>query len=73
MIGALYEFLYADIGLNVCTLDGGILTNCSWREAMEINNITIPDPAPLPHHTKDMLFVCTGDDASSLSKYTMKP
>ena len=71
-ISSQYKFLYVDVGINGQNSDGDIWANCSLREALENKTINFPDPAPLPHCTKDMPFVCTGVDAFSLSKYTMK-
>ena len=73
MIGPEYEFLYADVGINGRNSDGGIWANCSLKIALESNAINVPDPEPLPHRSKIMPFVCTGDDAFPLSKYMMKP
>ena len=73
MVGPEYEFLYVDVGINGRNSDAGIWGNCSRNEALENDTINIPDPIPLPHRTKEIPFVCTGDDAFPLSKYMMKP
>ena len=63
MIGAKYEFLcvdHVDVGISSRNFDPN-WANCSLRKALENKNINIPDSAPLPHRTKNMSFVSTGD------------
>jgi len=40
---------------------------------LESNALNIPDPTPLPGRILDVPYVCTGDDAFTLTKYMMKP
>lgn len=49
-----------------------VWANCSIKLALENDNIVIPDPAALPYRTKDMLFICIGNDAFPLLISMMK-
>ena len=71
--GPNYECIYADVGTNGRTSDGGVWSKCSMLEAIEHAEISLPPTMPLPHGTKSIPFVFVADDAFPLKCYMMKP
>ena len=72
MIGPEYEFLFAEVGMNVRNSDGGNWSQSPFKLALESGSLNLPDPTPLPGRSKSVPYVCTGDDAFPLSSFMMK-
>ena len=68
-----YECLYADIGSNGRMNDSGVWNNSDLRQRIENNDLSIPDPSPLPYGNVRIPLVFVGDDAFALKTYMMKP
>ena len=69
-IGPEYEFLFMDVGMNGRNSNGG---NWSQNPLKVDNSINLPRPSKLPCRSKDIPYVCVGDDAFPLSSHMMKP
>lgn len=70
---AQYKFIYVDVGCNGRLSDGGIFNKCSFAKAMDMNKLSLPEPAPLPGREKAVPFVLVADDAFALRPNLMKP
>ena len=73
IVDAEYKPIYVDIGCNGRVSDGGVYKNCSIYEALERNELNIPEPTTLPGSRDIVPYVLVADDAFALSKYLMKP
>ena len=73
MIGPEYEFLFVDVGMNGRNSDGGNWSQSPLKSALVSGSLNLPDPTPLPGRSRPVPYVCTGDDAFSLSSFMMKP
>lgn len=49
LVDADYKFLYADIGTNGRASDGGVWSNCKFKDAIEKGQMGIPPPTNLPN------------------------
>ncbi|CAC5395563.1 unnamed protein product [Mytilus coruscus] len=56
-VDASYRFIYVDVGTNGRTSDGGTFQNCSLNQALECNDLNIPEPTPLPSRNKPTPYV----------------
>ena len=72
MIGPEYEFLFAEVGMNVRNSDGGNWSQSPFKLALESGSLNLPDPTPLPGRSKSVPYVCTGNDPFPLSSFMMK-
>ena len=73
MVGPEYEFLCADVGMNVRNSDGGNWSQSLLKNGFEADILNFPNPMLLPVGKNPIPHVCTRDDAFPLSSYTMKP
>ena len=48
MIEPEYEFLFAEVGMNVRNSDGGNWSQSPFKLALESGSLNLPDPTPLP-------------------------
>ena len=71
--GPSYECLYADIGTNGRTSDGGVWNKCGMSKAIEDGSLSLPPPKCLPMGVTKVPYVFVGDDAFALKPYLMKP
>ena len=73
VVGPEYEFIFAVVGMNGRTSDGGNWARYEFRTALENfeNPVSIPKPRPLPGRKTAIPYV--GDDAFPLTSYMMKP
>ena len=46
---------------------------CSLKDALEKNELNIPEPKRLPGRLNNTPYVCTGDDTFPLLLYMMEP
>ena len=66
-------FQMVDVGGNGRISDGGIFDNTEFAHLLQMNQLNIPKPTPLPGLNKPVPFVFVADDAFSLSEHVMKP
>ncbi|CAG2233049.1 unnamed protein product [Mytilus edulis] len=72
-VDASYRFIYVDVGTNGRTSDGGTFQNCSLNQALECNDLNIPEPTPLPSRNKPTPYVFVADEAFPLKENIMRP
>ena len=65
VIDADYKFLYCDIGANGAGSDAGIFNDTELKEYLEMNQVGLPPPEPLPGDDKPMPYFLVGDDIVS--------
>lgn len=58
--GPSYECLYADIGTNLQTSDGGVWNKRGMSKAIEDGNLSLPPPKCLPMGVTKVLYVFVG-------------
>ncbi|XP_078364110.1 uncharacterized protein LOC144648418 [Oculina patagonica] len=73
-MGFRYLFAPIDIGSAGRNSDRGVFSNSKFGQALELNELGLPDPDVLPN-TTDMKcpFLFTADDAFPLKTWMMKP
>lgn len=78
VVGPDAEFIFADVGCQGRISDGGVLRNTLFYQALETNQLNIPQPKLLP--VNDLMdwnpvlpHYFVGDDAFSLTTNVMKP
>ena len=71
--GPEYQFLYAEVSMNLRNSDGGAWAQSLLRKALENNTLNLPKLTPLFGDLDYIPFVCVGDDAFPLATYMMKP
>lgn len=71
--GPSYECLYADIGTNGRTSNGGVWNKCGMSKAIEDGSLSLPPRKCLPMGVTKVPYVFVGDDAFALKPYLMKP
>lgn len=67
-----YRFTLVDIGQAGRFSDGGVFSNSQFGDALEYNELNIPDPRCLPGSTK-FPYVLVGDEAFPLKTYLLRP
>ena len=72
LVDADYKFTYVDIGTNGRISDGGVFRNSALAQALEHDDLNIPDPAPLPKRTMKVPYVIVADDTFPLSQNILK-
>ena len=73
LVDADYKFTYVDIGTNARISDGGVFENSALAQALEYDELNIPDPTPLPNRTMNVPYVTVTDDAFPLLPSILKP
>ena len=73
MIGSDDEFFFAIVEMNGRNFDGSNWFQSPLKLALESGSLNLPDPTPLPGRSKSVPYLCTGDDAFSLSSFMIKP
>lgn len=73
LVDADYKFTYVDIGTNGRISDGGVFKNSALAQALEYNELNIPDPTPLPNRTMNVPYVIVADDAFPHLPSILKP
>ena len=43
-----YKFLFVDVGCQGCISDGGVYRNSYFYQALEKEQLNLPDPKPFP-------------------------
>ena len=70
----MFRFVLVDIGEAGRQSDGGILSNSSFGQAFDDNQLFIPEPSPLPNTNDPSLpYVIVGDEAFPLKLNMMRP
>jgi len=67
------RFMYVDIGCQGRVSDGGVWANCSFKQALDNNSLSIPSSGPLPGTQVQAPNVLVADDAFPLSANLLKP
>jgi hypothetical protein len=73
IVDADYNFLYVDVGSAGRSNDSGVFCNSKLYELLEINQLGVPPPKPLPGRDVSVPYVIVGDDAFPLKNYLLKP
>lgn len=68
-----YRFTLVDIGQAGRFSDGGVFSNSQFSDALEYNELNLPDPRCLPGSKKKFLYVLVADEAFPLKTYMMRP
>ncbi|GIY00188.1 DDE Tnp4 domain-containing protein [Caerostris extrusa] len=68
-----YKFVLVDIGSEGHNSDGGVFRHSVISQAIEFNQLNIPNSAALPSTKTVMPFVFIGDEAFPLKNYLMRP
>lgn len=74
VVGADYEFIMIDAGVNGRVTDGGVIAVTEFGRLLDDGSLGLPEPAPL--HQNDvtaMPYVFAGDDAFAMSENLLKP
>lgn len=58
-----YKFLYVDVGRNGRFSDGGVFNRCNFAQAMDNNQLGLPQPIALPGRSLPVPHVLVADDA----------
>lgn len=66
-------FITIDIGEYGRNSDGRVLQNSSFGQAMDLGDLDLPNPTPLPGETQNVPFYFVADEAFPLKKNIMKP
>ncbi|GIY40109.1 protein ALP1-like [Caerostris darwini] len=72
-VDADYKFVLVDIGSEGHNSDGGVFRHSVISQAIECNQLNIPNSAALPSTKTVMPFVFVGDEAFPLKNYLMRP
>lgn len=70
---AQYKLLYVDVGRNGRFSDGGVFNRCHFGQAMETNQLGLPEPTALPGRSLPVPYVLVADDAFALRTNILKP
>ena len=70
IVDAIYNFLYVDCNSRVS--DGGVFGNCSFKCALDNNDLNLPQPKPLPGRQATVPFVLVANDAFRMQKHLLK-
>ena len=73
LVNANYEFLFADVGSNGRSSDGGVWRDSKLKKMIDENALGIPAPEVIPGSHHCLPYVIVGDDAFPLSQNLMKP
>jgi len=73
LVGAYYNFIYANIGCQGRISDGGVFKNYDLYKKIENNSLKVPQALPLPQRSIHMPFVFVADEAFPLTEVIMKP
>lgn len=68
-----YKLIYIDVGRNGKFSDGGVFNRCTFGQAMDSNQLRLPQPKPLPGRQTPVPHVLVADDAFALRQNLMKP
>lgn len=68
-----YKLIYVDVGCNGRISDGGVFKKCSFNNAMQQNQLNIPEPKALPSRDIAVPYVLVADDAFAMKKNILKP
>lgn len=68
-----YKLLYVDVGRNGRFSDGGVFNRCTFAQAMETNQLSLPECKPLPGRSLPVPYVLVADDAFALRQNILKP
>ncbi|KAJ8035827.1 Protein ALP1-like [Holothuria leucospilota] len=74
VVGADYEFIMVDAGVNGRVSDGGVIAVTEFGRLLDDGSLGLPEPAPL--HQNDVIampYVFVGDDAFAMSENLLKP
>ena len=72
VVGPEYQFLFADVGMNGRNSDGGKWSQSPMKKALENGTLNLPKSKSLSADSRDIPYVCVGDDAFPLTTYMMK-
>jgi len=73
LVDANYKFLWVDVGSNGASSDSQLFNGCELKEMIELEELCIPKPEPLPGGEVDVPYFLIGDDAFALRTWLMKP
>lgn len=76
VVGADYEFIMIDAGVNGRVTDGGVIAVTEFGRLLSDGSLGLPEPAPPPLHQNNvtaMPYVFVGDDAFAMSENLLKP
>lgn len=68
-----YKFLYIDVGRNGRFSDGGVFNRCNFAQAMDSNQLNLPQPSALPGRSLPLPYVLVADDAFAIRPNLLKP
>lgn len=68
-----YKFLYIDVGRNGRFSDGGVFNRCTFGQALDTNQLSLPPPKALPGRELPVPYVLVADDAFALRPNLLKP
>ena len=68
-----YRFTLVDIGQAGRFSDRGIFSNSQFSDALEYNELNLPDLRCLPGSKKKFPYVLVADEAFPLKTYMMRP
>lgn len=67
-----YKFIYID-GRNKKISDGGVFNRCTFGQALDTNQLSLPPTRPLPGRDLPVPYVLVADDAFAIRPNLMKP
>lgn len=68
-----YKFIYIDVGRNGKFSDGGVFNRCTFGQALDTNQLSLPPPRPLPGRAVPVPYVLVADDAFAMRPNLIKP
>ena len=73
LVDADYKIIWADVGTPGATSDAAVFNNSNLKDAVESDDLNLPDPEPLPGDNDDISHFFIADDAFALKTWLMKP
>ena len=73
LVDADYKIIRADDGTPGATSDAAVFNNSDLKDAVELEDLNLPEPEPFPGDNEDIAYFFIADDAFTLKTWLMKP
>ena len=73
LVDADYKIIWADVGTPGATSDAAVFNNSDLKDAVESEDLDLPEPEPLQGDNEDISYFFIADDAFALKTWLMKP
>ena len=68
-----YKIIWADVGTPGASGDAAVFNNSDLKDAVESEDLNLPEPEPLPGDNEDISHFFIANDAFALKTWLMKP